>query len=172
MPTKVITHAQEIEPKLEERIAEFVQTILHGARECFERDNQCLPIFFVLKGYQIEPHIFEVFTPETKYDIFEWMHKQVPLNDCCCFVIETWLAKAMKSEGVDDTLLRPEQRFDRRELVMVHVWMPNRTISICAEITRNPDALGPWEVFSDSDNPNGVQPGGAMLDGLKKKEGP
>lgn len=172
IPTVTIEPGQNIDPPLPERVAGLLDGILQGARDNFERDENLCPIFFAMKGDQITPCLFKEFTPDMKQHAFKWMQEQVPLNEACVFVVETWFARAMKSEfkeGPDDCLVRPSERSDRREMVMVNLFTPDRKVSIAAEITRNPTQLGPWELFSDTAKEGELHAEGPMI-GIPFKE--
>jgi len=166
IPTVVINKAQDLQPPLDKSVEEFLDSIMKGARDCFDRDNEVMPLFFMKDGDQTVPMGFKELTPEVKQAFYKWMHTQIPLHDACIFVVETWFASALKSEtkdGVDDLLLMPSQRADRREMVMIHLFTPTRRVTIVAEITRKPNKLGPWERFEDTDDKGSIHVEGPMI---------
>jgi hypothetical protein len=165
MTTKIITSPADIIPPLEDKVADLLSGIIGGARESFETDHGCCAFFFMAKWPDVNPAIVQFKNDREKDAVFKWMHDQIPNHDACIFVTETWMAKAMKHEDPHNLLLAPSERFDRMESVMVHLWTPIRRISLCAEIARKPDTLGPWELIDDTANtdPKAPHAEGRML---------
>lgn len=163
IPIVEVKKGSDIQPPLEKTVAEFLDSILDGARSCFENDGECKPLFFAMKDGEVIPHIIGELNPDIKPALFNWMHRQVPLYDACIFVVETWFARAMKNEDPHQLLVMPSERFDKREMVMVHLWLKDRSVAIVAESERNPDRLGPWEKFSDSADTGSLKFEGQMV---------
>jgi hypothetical protein len=161
---QTITKPEDIDPPLGSYIDGFFEGIFGGARTCFEHDQKVMPYVFTLKDRKITPCMIKELTPDTKPSLFRWIQKQVSSHDACIFVNEVWAATMLESEKkLSDILLAPSQRADHEEYAMVNLWVHTRRITLMAEITRNPDQLGPWKLLDDTestrkDMPHGVGP--------------
>lgn len=175
---KTIDHPMELDPPLDEEVEDFVYGIMSGARGNFEEFDECKPFFFGLdEDGQVVPHIIQEITPESKGKMFQWMHRQRTIYRACIFLNEMWISHPTKMEQVmhpdGENLTPPSERPDRGEGVMLNLWNGDRRITLIADITRNPDKLGPWRVLEDTSNPeNGVEACGRMIGVPPKKSNP
>lgn len=155
---RIVTPA-DINPPLGKEEAHMLHGIMEGARHNFQDGGYLAPAFFEMTRTG-EMNIYAI--AETKGSVFEWIQKRWPNNLASILLTEVWLARALKSDGAKP-LVMPSQRIDRMERVMLVMWLPYRRISMISSIQRNPDRLGPWEIWDDTSNENLARPAGRMI---------
>lgn len=164
-----IKTVEDIKPPLADNIAAFLKGIMDGARSSFEKDHECHPFFFMMKDEKMGVAYISEISDENKSAMFRMMHQKVQENDACILINEVWMARALKSEAESikkcghGLLVMPRDRIDRREMVMLNLWMKDRQIGLTAEITRKPDQLGSWQKFNDTADTDSPKAEGRML---------
>jgi hypothetical protein len=151
------------------------QAILESARGNFERDGYLNPMAFSLPLGESVVNIFTIdrFDDETKPMVWGQVRILRETNPVVLFLSEVWTVQASKDKPLDfinpdgTCKVMPRDHPDRKELVMLQLWEGPRAVTFCAPITRKPTALGPWEVFYDSDFPvhKATDVTGAMMEG-------
>ena len=155
-------------PTLPVMVEGFVRATLQGARENFARDGHLAPVAFFQKPGHQSIEVLPVpgdMGPEDKPKI--WAGLRVLREHCplAAFINEVWMVRGDKEHPVNLNV-PPSQSPHREEKVLFNLWLGRRSITLLAEIKRNPNALGEWEVMMDSNFPEGVdQVAGAMAEG-------
>lgn len=139
----------------------MLESAMTGARELFKEEGSVSPVIFSANEDEsnIRVHEIAVFDDDTKPAVFATMRLLRKTCPATLFITEIWQSKAKQEDVTKDFRVKvmPSDDPDHTESIMITMWQGKRVITINAEITRNPDALGEWKVFYDSEF---TEPGG------------
>jgi hypothetical protein len=156
---------------------QLLEATLPGARQNFERDHRLYPCAFaVTLGMEPEVYAIEEMNDQTKPALWAFMARLRRTRPVAAFLSEVWMAKCKPGDVNPDGSLKimPRDHPDKTEWVLFSLWSGKRTVMVRAEIKRQPDLLGPWEVMWDSDYPDpgflgkkADSVGGEMMEGQR-----
>lgn len=148
----------------------MTKLVLENATSMFAGNGEIDPCIFIIK-------------PDGEIDTFEsksmmndemkpflWagvreLRRHIPVVG---FISEVWMVKGKGKESLDDlTKVMPRNHPDKIEVAMFQLWDGARAVTFMADIKREPNSLGEWEVFFDSHFPKDKMEslGGAMMEG-------
>lgn len=142
----------------------LAKTIMEGARANWERDKEIIPFGFFINDQGVQLVQVGKFDYETKPHIWKVMAELRRQHRTVMFLSEIWESRPKPGDLNPDGSFKVMPRDDpnRQEYIMLQAWEGTRLITFRAQITRNPDNLGEWEVFFDSHFP--VKMGNKMPD--------
>lgn len=153
--------------------AAMTKSIMESSVKMFEDEGEVVSGMFAVKeGEDLDDSTFlcedVMVNDETRPAVWAKLRDWRSRYPFVGFISEVWTKQFKKGEWKPgDTLPRPSECEDKKEMVLFNVFVGERVISFSAEISRNPSKLHPWVVTWDTAFPTKNGPdelGGAMMD--------
>ncbi len=145
------------------------KTISEISRKKFDDDGGVPPgIFVYTAAGELKVYDPPELSDRTKPMVWEMLKQIRSMNPITAFISEVWMSHPEKNAK---HFVMPRVDPKREEKLMINLWDRDRMLNIFADIKRNPNSLGPWEVLFDSVfSQKNTQVSGAMMEGPTYKD--